>query len=258
MKIIITESQLKYLIPEQETQQQIKAAIRLYPCLPKKYKYPTHTVLNNLDDKGDVTERMVGLALGVIGRESSFESGKRWFIMSAVKNAMDTIGLTPSLGPAQMTKATAEMVGMTIDEIKEEVGALRAVILLLNKLYKKALSIGYTKQKSNVKNGTGDAAMDYAIMAYNGGISTIKKYCESVDPERKKKNLKTPCDKIKDPSKRVVVKNYIPNLHSTRKDFVDTWSHGYIGEVAQTAKEKLACFPKVGVPLSGSWNINVA
>jgi hypothetical protein len=163
--------------------------------------------------------------------------------MNVIKTAMDTVGLGPSMGPAQMTQDTAALVGMTVDEIKKEQGALRAAALLLKKLYLKAKSIGYTSSPSNVKGGTGDAAMDYAIMAYNVGISAIKPYCESVEPERKKKNLKTACEKIKDKNQRVEVKNYIPNFNTTRFDGVDTWSHGYIKEVAQTAKEKLNCFP---------------
>ena len=256
MKIIITELQLKKLLSEQklakstskmlETAKTVRYAINTYRCLPKSYRYPLHVVLNNLDDSGKVSERMASLALGVIGRESSFTSGKRWHVMNVIKTAMDTVGMNPSMGPAQMTKETAEMVGMSIDEIKKELGALRAVVLLLNKLYNKAKEIGYTTEPSNVKGGTGDAAMDYAIMAYNVGISAIKPYCESTNAIRKAKNLKTSCEKIKNEKQRVVVKNYVPNFNTDRWDGVDTWSHGYIGEVAKTSKEKLSCFPKVG------------
>ena len=260
MKIIINESQLKKLLSEQnlakttsnamqkmlETAQAVRYALSTYRCLPKSYRYPLHVVLNNLDDGGEVSERMASLALGIIGRESSFTSGRRWHVMNVIKTAMDMVGMNPSMGPAQMTQETAAMVGMTIDEIKKEFGALRAVILLLNKLYSKAKKIGYTAEPSNVKGGTGDAAMDYAIMAYNVGISAIKPYCESTNAIRKMKNLKTACEKIKDKKQRVVVKNYVPNFNTERWDGVDTWSHGYIAEVAKTSKEKLSCFPKIG------------
>ena len=256
MKIIINELQLKKLLSEQKVSNTIKTAQEMlkavryaqstYQCLPESYRYPLHAVLNNLDDGGKVSEKMASLALGIIGRESSFTSGKRWYVMNVIKTAMDTVGMSPSMGPAQMTKETAEMVGMSSDEIKKELGALRAVVLLLNKLYNKAKEIGYTTEPSNVKGGTGDAAMDYAIMAYNVGISAIKPYCESTNEVRKAKNLKTSCEKIKNEKQRVVVKNYIPNFNTDRWDGVDTWSHGYIAEVAKTSKEKLECFPKIG------------
>jgi hypothetical protein len=69
----------------------------------------------------------------------------------------------------------------------------------------------------------------------------ILDWCESKVPERKERGLQNKCSdtNMSDTTKKV--KNYIPNFSTTREDGVNTTTHGYIKEVANTFK-KTNCF----------------
>lgn len=145
-----------------------------YSCVPKEFR----AALSNLISKG-YNKTFLKVALGVIGRESSYASGLRYNITSPLKSLASKLGADTSIGPAQMKQSTADDLKLKKDITTIE-GALIAVYTYLIRSYKIAKQNGYDTNKptSNFKEGTGNAALDITIASYNMGIGRIKKYCE--------------------------------------------------------------------------------
>jgi hypothetical protein len=209
-------------------------SVQKYKCVNEKFANPVSILL----EKG-YNKEILKLALGIIGRESSFEEGLRYAVLNPVKELWAWFGGDTSVGPAQMKIDTAESLGLDLSDISSRLGALDGAYRKINRSIKLAKRAGYTNEPSNLGNtGTGNAIYDIAIAAYNTGDGkVILDWCESKIPERKEKGLKNKCsDKFKsDTTKKV--KNYIPNLTTTRDDAVNTTTHGYIKEVANTFKK---------------------
>lgn len=265
--IKITESQLKRIVdnhineqtsittnvasgvqggPEerQNITQQINPLQKQYPCIPTNFLIP----FRNLKAKGyDV--QILKTALSIIGRESHFAGGTRYNTYGTLKSMVSLIGGNASHGPAQMRPETAKDLGFT-GELDTEEGALDAAYRYLIRSYNKALSIGYNSGPSNVKDGSGNGALDIAIASYNIGVNNIKKWCNTND-----KNIKADCNSKngqyipypKDKPNYVLtvskqeIKNYVPNI-STKKTIegVNTTTHGYVKTVADNLR-KLNC-----------------
>lgn len=207
-----------------------------YKCIPEQFRYPVDVLI-----KRGYSKLWIKVALGIIGRESSFASGTRYNVTNVLKQMANIVGYNSSLGPAQMKGSTAEDLGLDTDDLFTDLGALDAAYRLIKKNFNIARSKGYTEKPSNIGiKGTGNATLDIAIAAYNLGTSVTGPWCESTDPERKKKGLKTKCSKLKK-EEQVEVKNYLPNFHTERWDGVDISSHGYVIEVASWVR-KMNCF----------------
>ena len=213
----------------------IKNLQNKYKCLPKQFIYPFTILLKKNYDK-----MWLKVALGIIGRESSYASGTRYNVTNILKQMASVVGYNSSLGPAQMKGDTANDLGVDEKDLFTDFGALDAAYRLIKRNFNLARSKGYTEKPSNLKGGTGNATLDIAIAAYNMGANKVMgPWCESVDPERIKKGLKTNCSKIKKDEQKVV-NDYIPDFHTERWDGVNITSHGYIEEVANHVK-KMTC-----------------
>ena len=213
-------------------------AIRKYGCVNDKFA----TSVSVLLDKG-YNKNILKLALGIIGRESSFEEGLRYTVLNPVKELWSWLGGDTSVGPAQIKLDTAEDLGLSLSDISTRLGALDGAYRKLSRSIKIAESKGYTNEPSNLGNlGTGNGIYDAAIAAYNTGDGKIiLDWCESKIPERKEKGLKNKCSDTNKADTTKKVKNYIPNFTTKRMDGVNTQTHGYIKEVANTFK-KTNCF----------------
>lgn len=213
----------------------IKDLQNKYKCLPKQFIYPFTLLL-----KKNYNKMWLKIALGIIGRESSYASGTRYNVTNIFKQMANYVGYNSSLGPAQMKGSTAEELGLKESDLSTDIGALDAAYRLIKKNFNLARQKGYTNKPSNLKGGTGNATLDIAIAAYNMGASKVMgPWCESVDPERIKEGLKTKCTKIPKSKQKIVV-DYIPNFKTKRWDGVNISSHGYIREVANHVK-KMNC-----------------
>lgn len=212
--------------------------VKKYSCVNEKFANPVGILL----DKG-YNEDILKLALGIISRESSFETGVRYNTLNTLKELWAWLGGSTSVGPAQMKVDTAEDLGLDLSDITTRKGALDAAYRKLDRSIKLANSRGYTNKSSNLGNsGTGNALYDIAVAAYNtGDEKVILEWCESIIPERKEKGLKNKCSDTNkaDTTKKVI--NYIPNLRTQRLDGVNTTTYGYVKEVADTYK-KINCF----------------
>lgn len=210
-----------------------KESIQKYKCVNENFANPVSVLL----EKG-YNKEILKLALGIIGRESTFEDGLRYSALNPIKELWSWLGLDTSVGPAQMKVDTAESLGLNLSDITSRLGALDGAYRKLDRSIKRAEKVGYTKEPSNLGNsGTGNAIYDISIAAYNiGDDNVILNWCESKIPERKEKGLKEKCkDQTKaDTTKKI--KNYVPNLTTKRFDFVNTKTHGYVKEVANTFK----------------------
>jgi hypothetical protein len=211
-----------------------------YTCVPDNFVVAVGRLRKN-----NYNPFFLKAALGIIGRETSFGQGTRYATYGAAKNLYNKLGGDTSGGLSQMKPSTAASVGVEASELERPLGALKASYLLLIKLYDKAREIGYTVTPNNLKDGTGNAALDLAILAYNQGESYIKKYCETENPK-----YKGQCDKkINDiPGVGKVkilqnkpIQNYIPNYKTDEIHTSKLSSHGYIKEVANYMK-KYNCF----------------
>jgi hypothetical protein len=215
---------------------EIAAAKRKYTCVPNQFGYPVSVLVDKKYSK-----LWIKCALGIIGRESSFSSGARYETTNILKQLASIVGYDSSLGPAQMKGSTAEDLGINRADLFTDLGALDAAYRLIKKNFNLARSKGYTEEPSNLGiKGSGNATLDIAIAAYNGGSSIMGPWCESIDSERKSKGLKDRCSKIPQ-DKQVPVKNYIPNFHTERWDGVDITTHGYVKEVSDWIR-KMNCF----------------
>ena len=204
-------------------------AVKKYYCVPPSFA-PS---LDKLIKKG-YNKQILKIALGIIGRESSFASGLRYNITSPLKTMASFLGVDTSVGPGQMKKSTAKDLKLkqSVDTIE---GALNGVYQFLKRSLALASTIGYSDTAKSVNvphNNSLNANTDIAIASYNSGIGKIKKYCETKNPKRK-----TPCDKINNKQ----VKNYLPNFPTKRWDGVDISTHGYVKEVVNRYK-KFNCF----------------
>jgi hypothetical protein len=203
-----------------------------YQCLPKNVQPFANYVKSRkkeLMSKLQVDEKtllvMTKAAMGIIGRESSFDEGTDFkdeaieFLTSvglgfipqgaqtAYNSARKLAGKDPqqmSLGPAQFTKDTWNTYGLdkkigpydeSFNIINQGLGTLHRI----NDDYKLALKTGtgngpsvnpIAVKQGKIKslNGTGNNALDLAIVSHNmSGL--INKWCETSDP-----NYAGPCN----------------------------------------------------------------
>jgi len=207
--------------------------VRKYKCVNENFANPIGILL----EKG-YNKNILKLALGIIGRESSYESGIRYSVLNPVKELWAWLGGDTSVGPAQMKLDTAEELGLDLSKISSRLGSLDGVYRKLVKSINLAKAKGYTSEPSNLgSSGTGNALYDISISAYNtGDEKVITEWCESKIPERKKQNLKDKCTDTTKADTTRKVKNYVPNFKTDREDSVSTTTHGYVKEVANTFK----------------------
>lgn len=234
-----------------------------YNCVNSAFRVPLATLI----DKG-YSKDILKLALGIIGRESSFASGTRYSTLEPGKELWAWLGGSTSIGPAQMKPETAKNLGLNLSQITSNLGALDGVCRYLRKAINKAKKSGYSSGPSSIgSKGTGNAIYDIAVASYNIGMGKIHKWCKTNDPNVKRDckfkgklvesvsnineqvvNSITGVPYVK-PSKKKktykvsneVVQNYIPNYKTERWDGVNISTHGYVEEVAGYYK-KLNCF----------------
>ena len=246
-------------------------------CVPLMF---SHAVEKLISEGYDV--RFLKASLGVIGRESDFGSSNRYNFTSLLKTLWAYVGGQTSVGPGQIKPETAKKYGLSVTDLNTAYGSLSGVYQIIKNNYNVALKNGYSDDKpsSNFNLGTGSAALDIAISAFNLGEGKITKYCKTNDPDIKRPcglagqtveeqtfemdNSKTLSEqgdgsaefrmnrlnqeqlsKKKDTKKFTVTKewvpNYLPNFKSERWDGVKTSSHGYVKEVSQKIK-MFSCF----------------
>ena len=213
-----------------------------YSCVNPKFQIPTDALL-----KKGYNQVILKLALGIIGRESSFATGRRYATYGYAKEiAAKYLATDFSMGPAQMAPSTAADLGLSVDYIATNIGALDAAYKYLSRSIRKAKEQGYDATPSNLGNeGTGNAIYDISIASYNLGMKIIHKWCKTDNA-----NIKRNCS---DAGKLVEkyrvsntqVKNYIPNFKTKRPDGTNTSTHGYVKEVAETYKN-LKCV-RIGI-----------
>lgn len=232
----------------------------LLPCVPTAFKLSVQNFI-----KKNYNKTFLKASLGIIGRESDFGDSNRFKYTSPLKSLWAALGGQTSVGYAQIKPETAKKYGIEIKDLELASGSLDAAYKILQDNYKIAIKIGYTEQPSvNLKDGTGNSALDIAIAAYNLGASKIVRYCKTNNP-----NINRPCSlagktiKEQDGSIELAmnrknqqqlrysgtsitvtnqyVQNYIPNFKTKRWDGVSINSHGYISEVAQRIKT-YTCF----------------
>ena len=261
-RIIISESQLKRIIDNQINEQtsistgvqsgtynptvrpevqkpgdyspqatELSLAKKKYPCIHPDFVLSYQTLLDNKK----YNKEYLKAALSIIGRESSFASGKRYNVLSVFKNLGTLVGMDTSVGPAQMKPSTSKEFGIDDSMLKTNTGGLDAAYRYLVKYGNIALKNGYTNKPSSVgSNGTGNASLDIAIASYNAGQKIINQWCKTSDPKKNKL-----CSEITTGTK-IPVPNYIPNYTTERADMVNTSTHGYVKEVANYYK-KMTC-----------------
>jgi hypothetical protein len=211
--------------------------IKGFDCVPYAFRYPS----SNLKGKG-YNPLFIKASLGTIGRESSFGEGNRYNFLNPLKTLASHLGASTSIGYGQIKPETAKQYGMKIQDLNTALGSLTTIYKILFDNYKKAKQVGFTDSKSvNVVNGTGNAALDMAIVAYNAGATKIAKYCQTSNPKIKRdcKLAGKTIDGLKVTNKPVI--NYVPNFKTTRWDGVNISSHGYVQEVAKRMKT-YGCF----------------
>jgi hypothetical protein len=211
---------------------------KILPCVPTAFKLPIQNFI-----KKNYNKTFLKASLGIIGRESDFGESNRFKFTSPLKSLWAFFGGQTSVGYAQIKPETAEKYGIKPEDLEMASGSINASYKILEENYKSAIKEGYTTQPSvNIKDGTGNSALDIAIAAYNLGASKITKYCDTNNP-----NIKRPCSMAgkKTPEGLTVtnkyVQNYIPNFKTERWDGVNISSHGYISEVAKRIKG-FSCF----------------
>ena len=232
----------------------------LLPCVPTAFKLSVQNFI-----KKNYNKTFLKAALGIIGRESDFGESNRFKFTAPLKALWAGLGGQTSVGYAQIKPETAEKYGIKVKDLELASGSLDAAYKIIQDNYKIALKVGYTEQPSvNLKDGTGNSALDIAIAAYNLGASKITRYCKTSDPK-----INRPCSlagktikeqdgsielamnrknqqQLRDSGTSITitnqyVQNYIPNFKTKRWDGVSISSHGYISEVAQRIKT-YTCF----------------
>jgi hypothetical protein len=239
------------------------ASPSLLPCVPTAFKLSIKDLI-----KKNYNKLFLKACLGIIGRESDFGESNRYKFRNPLKTLYNALGGNASIGLAQVKPETAKQYGLDSDDLSMASGSLDITYRLLQDNYKKALKVGYTTEPSvNLKNGTGNAALDMAISGHNLGGEKITKYCKTSNPKINKpcslagKTIKEQDGSIElamnrknqeqlkqagnsGPSITVTnqyVQNYIPNFKTERWDGVEITSHGYISEVAKRIKD-YTCF----------------
>jgi len=211
---------------------------KMLPCVPTAFKLPVNDLI-----KKNYNKLFIKASLGIIGRESDFGESNRFKFRNPLKFLYGALGGNASVGFAQVQPETAKQYGLDLTDLSLASGSLDITYRLLQDNYNKALKVGYTTGPSvNLKDGTGNSALDMAISAHNLGAEKITKYCKTSDPK-----INRPCDlagtTTSDGLKvsKQHVQNYIPNFKTERWDGVEITSHGYIIEVAKRIKE-YTCF----------------
>jgi hypothetical protein len=213
-------------------------------CVPFMF---SHAIEKLISEGYDV--RFLKASLGVIGRESDFGGSKRYNATALLKTLGAFLGAQTSVGPAQIKPETAKKYGLSVMDLNTSYGSIKGVYQIIKNNYGIALKNGYSNDKpsSNFNLGTGSAALDIAISAFNLGEGKITKYCKTSNPE-----INRPCRSAGQTvaeqlsTKKVTVTkewvpNYLPNFKSERWDGVSISSHGYVKEVAKKMK-KFSCF----------------
>lgn len=232
----------------------------LLPCVPTAFKLSVQNFI-----KKNYNKTFLKATLGIIGRESDFGESNRFKFTAPLKALWAGLGGQTSVGYAQIKPETAEKYGIKVKDLELASGSLDAAYKIIQDNYKIALKVGYTEQPSvNLKDGTGNSALDIAIATYNLGASKITRYCKTSDPK-----INRPCSlagktikeqdgsielamnrknqqQLRDSGTSITitnqyVQNYIPNFKTKRWDGVSISSHGYISEVAQRIKT-YTCF----------------
>lgn len=230
------------IIRQQKIQNEVGLALDKLQCVPKLFQLPIH-----FQKKQNKNNLLLKAALGVIGRESDFGSSDRFAYLNPLKTLWAYVGGQTSVGPGQIKPETAAQFNLGVSELNTAAGSLQGVYKILNENYNKAALKGYgSSPSSNLKDGTGNSALDIAIVAFNAGANKIVEYCETSNP-----NIKRDCalagttEKLDDGTEIKItnkkVKNYIPNFKTKRWDGVNISSHGYVKEVANNIK-KYGCF----------------
>jgi hypothetical protein len=236
-KIIrLTENDLTKIINRiinEQNKQQIKMELN---CVPFLFRGPITQLINE-----NYNKLLLKTALGVIGRESDFGNSTRYKFLSPLKTLTAVVGGDASVGYGQIRPETAKEFGLSVYDLTTALGALKGVYKILSKNYNLAIKEGYSTSEgsSNFKDGTGNAALDMAIVAFNAGSQKITKYCETNDPNVKR-NCKFAGKLVEQGTKYTVtdklVKNYLPNFKTNRWDGVNITTHGYVKEVSNRIK----------------------
>lgn len=211
-------------------------------CVPYIFRY----AVNELKNKG-YNPLFLKTALGIIGRESDFGSSNRFTYLNPLKTLWAFVGGQTSVGYGQIKPESAKEFGLSLLDLNTAIGALTGAYNIVDKNYKKALTVGHNKSpSSNFKEGTGNSALDITIVGFNAGVTKIVKYCETTNPKLKRNCKKVGTkEKLDDGTELTVlnkpVENYIPNFRTERWDGVDITSFGYVKEVANNIK-KYNCF----------------
>jgi hypothetical protein len=254
----ITESQLsiltKNIVDEQSvigapnygivsnTPSRVYQEIKGLDCVPRLFRPAVYELKNK-----NYNKLFLKTALGVIGRESDFGGSDRYSYLNPLKSLWAYVGGQTSVGYGQIKPETAKEFGLDVSDLNTASGALKGVYSIIVKNFNIARSVGYNgAPSSNFKDGTGNAALDIAIAAFNAGAGRIVKYCETSDPNIKKNCSLAGKTQTLDNGKKIEVfdkpvQNYLPNFKTKRWDGVDISTHGYVKEVADTLK-KLNCF----------------
>lgn len=156
-------------------------------CVPYAFRHAVKTLKNKSVDLTD--KLLLKTALAIVGRESSFGVSNRYKYLNPLKTLWAKIGGDTSVGYGQIKPDKAKEYGMSINELNSALGALTAVYKIISDNYIKAKKMGYTTTKSpGTVKGTGNAALDISILAFNAGGSKILRYCATNNPD-----IKRPC-----------------------------------------------------------------
>lgn len=232
--IIVRESELiniiKTVLNEQVNTNTQSTSID--KCVPLLFRESIKKLISEGYDK-----RFLKASLGVIGRESDFGVSDRYRFTAPLKTLWAYVGGQTSVGYGQIKPETAEKYGLDVSDLNTSEGSLKGVYKILQDNYNLAIKIGYSNNKPSVNfnEGTGSAALDMAIIAFNLGQTKIVKYCKTTDP-----NIKKPCSMVKG-TLNEPVPNYLPNYKTERWDGVSISSQGYVKEVAAKMKN-FNCF----------------
>ena len=112
----------------------IESLKKKYPCIPPAFIPAIHSLIKKGYDKF-----LLKIALGVVGRESSFGSGLRYSILEPFKE-LSHIFSDSSIGPAQMTKETIKSL-----KIKENVLTIEGALIAVYTYIKKAIDTAKKK-----------------------------------------------------------------------------------------------------------------